>query len=93
MELGVSARIITRFKREIAKIEARAISQPSIWECYILFEALVAIEAADLDVAEEYLMKIHQIPDGADLITIWNTPSLKLAQIADHFQRVQWALA
>jgi hypothetical protein len=92
MEHDVSARIAARFKREIATIETRDISEPSTWECYNLFHALTAIEDADLERAEEHLIKVHERPDGADLITIWNTPSLKLAEITAHFQRVQWAL-
>ena len=67
--------------------------KPTAWERFVLFEALVAIEADDMEAAEQELLKISATPEVSDLEAVSKTPRLTLDEIAEHFLRVQWALS
>lgn len=91
--MGARDRVASLFKEALTRIEAREFRQPNAWERFVLFEALVAIEADDMEAAEQELLKISVTPEVNDLEAIWKTPRLTLDEIAEHFHRVQWALS
>ena len=86
-------RVASLFKEALTRIDARGVGKPTAWERFVLFEALVAIEADDLEAAERELLKIGATPEVRDLEAVWKTPRLTLDEIAEHFHRLQWALS
>jgi hypothetical protein len=87
--IGARDRVASLFKVALTRIEAREFGKPNAWERFVLFEALVAIEADDMDAAEQALLRIGATPEVSALEAVWKTPRLTLDEIAEHFHRVQ----
>jgi hypothetical protein len=87
--IGAWDRVVSLFKEALTKIEARESGKPNAWERFVFCEALIAIEAGDMDAAERELLRIGATPEVSDLEAVWKAPRLTLDEIAEHIHRVQ----